>query len=153
MRVDVIISGHDTPSEANVMGMKVKTLLENIEAHSAGTNIQTDEEGKPIPVQVVNLLVTAEQAEVLSLACNETGIHLALRNPPPDAQPAQPPVTAMAGLFGGPASRQATREAFWSVPAHAALRAAKAAAAPAVWVVKVINGAKDTNATFPVGSN
>ena len=38
---------------------------------SAGTDIQKDAEGKAKQVQVVNLLVTPEQAETLSLASNQ----------------------------------------------------------------------------------
>ena len=45
--------------------MKVRTLLQNIEVLSAGKNFQRDNEGKPVEVQVVNLLVTPEQAELL----------------------------------------------------------------------------------------
>ena len=43
-------------------------MLQNIQVLSAGTDIQKDAEGKPVQVQVVNLLVTPEQAETLSLA-------------------------------------------------------------------------------------
>jgi len=43
--------------------------------------IQKDAEGKPQQVQVVNLLVTPEQAQVLALASNQTHIQLVLRNP------------------------------------------------------------------------
>src|ERR1700689_1845796 len=81
MRVDVLISGNP-PGIANTSeGPKVKTLLQNIQVLSAGTDIQKDGEGKPKPVQVVNLLVTPEQAEDLSLASNQTHIQLILRNP------------------------------------------------------------------------
>src|SRR5215472_13093551 len=77
MRVDVLISGN-TPGPRSADGPKVKTLLQNIEVLSAGTNFQKDAEGKPIQVPVVNLLVTLEQAEVLSL--DQTTIQLILRN-------------------------------------------------------------------------
>jgi len=148
MRVDVIISGNNTASEANVTGMKVKTLLENIEVLSAGTNIQKDEEGKPISVQVVNLLVDPEQAELLSLASNDTKIQLVLRNPL-DTQIAKPPGAEMAGLFGGPAPKPVAAAANRVVSVQTAPRPAPAPAPPAVWVVKVINGAKATSETFP----
>src|SRR5208283_478765 len=98
MRVDVIISGNDTPNEVNLTGVKTKTLLENLEVLSAGTNIQKDAEGKPVQVQVVNLLVTPEQAEILSLASNETRIQLVLRNPL-DQEVAKVPGTGMSALF------------------------------------------------------
>jgi pilus assembly protein CpaB len=77
-RVDVLISG--TPPGGASNGPKVKTLLQNVEVLSAGTNFQKDAEGKPVQVPVLNLLVTPEQAEVLNLA-NQTTIQLILRNP------------------------------------------------------------------------
>ena len=102
MRVDVLISG-DPPGPPNPkVGTKVKTLLQNIEVLSAGTDIQKDAEGKPQQVHVVNLLVSPEQAEVLSLASNHTQIQLVLRNPL-DTNTATVPGSAMANLFGGDA--------------------------------------------------
>src|SRR6478672_8528981 len=65
MRVDVLVSGTG-PGAAPADGPKVKTLLQNIEVLSAGTNIQKDNEGKAVKVAVVNLLVTPQQAELLS---------------------------------------------------------------------------------------
>jgi pilus assembly protein CpaB len=98
MRVDVLVSGSAPGGASNV---RAKTLLQNIRVLSAGTNFQRDNEGKPVQVQVVNLLVTPEQAEILSLASNETKIQLVLRNPL-DNQMAKPPGIAMASLFGDP---------------------------------------------------
>ena len=63
MRVDVLISGNPPGAVNPSEGPKVKTLLQNIQVLSAGTDIQKDGEGKPKQVQVVNLLVTPEQAE------------------------------------------------------------------------------------------
>src|ERR1700692_1264107 len=80
MRVDVLITGNP-PGGATTQGSLVRTLLQNIEVLSAGTDIQRDAEGKPMQVQVVNLLVTPTQAEILSLASSETRIQLVLRNP------------------------------------------------------------------------
>jgi len=78
-RADVLISG--TPPGGAPNGPKVKTLLQNIEVLSAGANFQKDAEGKLVQVPVVNVLVTTEQAEVLSLANNQTVIQLILRDP------------------------------------------------------------------------
>ena len=75
-----------------------QTLLQNIQVLSAGTDIQRDAEGKPQQVQVVNLLVTPEQAELLSLASNSLKIQLVLRNPL-DTKIAKVPATAMRNLF------------------------------------------------------
>src|SRR3954451_2980139 len=63
MRVDVLIAGNG-PGAGAAEGPRVKTLLQNIEVLSAGTNIQKDNEGKPSQVAVVNLLVTPEQAQI-----------------------------------------------------------------------------------------
>jgi pilus assembly protein CpaB len=79
-KVDLLIAG--TPPKGNGgLGDVTKTLMQNVEVLSAGQNIQKDAEGKPISVGVVNMLVTPEQAEVLSLASSETRIQLILRNP------------------------------------------------------------------------
>ena len=71
---------------------------------SAGQDIQKDAEGKPQSVQVVNLLVTPEQAQILALASNQMKIQLVLRNPL-DTSTVPVPETAMTNLFGGPKRR------------------------------------------------
>ena len=99
MHVDVLISG--VPPSAQGGGAnntQVRTVLQNIEVLSAGTDIQKDAEGKPQQVQVVNLLVTPEQAQVLALASNETRIQLVLRNPL-DQKVSPVQGTAMTNLF------------------------------------------------------
>jgi pilus assembly protein CpaB len=53
-----------------------------------------------VSVPVVNVLVTPEQAEILSLASNDARIQLVLRNPT-DKEEAKPPGTALAYLFSG----------------------------------------------------
>jgi pilus assembly protein CpaB len=97
MRVDVIAAAAP-PDETRALGTLAKTILQNIEVLSAGQNLEKDAEGKPVNVQVVNLLVTPEQAEVLSLAANEARIQLVLRNPL-DTEEAKAPGTATALLF------------------------------------------------------
>jgi pilus assembly protein CpaB len=136
MRVDVLITGTPTGS-SNADGPKVKTLLQNIEVLSAGTDIQKDNEGKPQQVQVVNLLVTPEQAELLSLASNQTRIQLVLRNPL-DTQEAHPPGVAMAGLFTDTAPKPKSG-------------AVSHKAAVNVYVVEVLNGAKRSEQKFVSG--
>lgn len=99
MRIDILVSG--TPPGASSSGTQTRTLLQNIEVLSAGQNIQKDAEGKPQAVQVVNLLVTPEQAETLSLATQEARIRLVLRNPL-DNDISKTSGTAVANLFGAP---------------------------------------------------
>jgi pilus assembly protein CpaB len=136
MRVDVLISGVPPGEQNQNEGPKVKTLLQNIAVLSAGTDIQKDNEGKPQQVQVVNLLVSPEQAELLSLASNQTKIQLVLRNPL-DTQMTNPPGSAMNNLFTDikPAPR------------------VRSAATPrkSVYVVEVLNGAKRSEEKFAAG--
>jgi pilus assembly protein CpaB len=96
MRVDVLVSGN--PPGGAALGGVAKTILQNVEVLSAGQNFQKDAEGKPVSVQVVNLLVTPEQAEMLSLASSQTSIQLVLRNPL-DTQIAKTNGSAVAQLF------------------------------------------------------
>lgn len=141
MRVDVLISG-DPPGGARPdQGPLVKTLLQNIEVLSAGTDIQKDTQGKPQQVHVVNLLVTPEQAEVLSLASNETHIQLVLRNPL-DTQMAQVSGSAMSNLFGGVRGPSANPS---SVTAK---HVEKAAPAPQSVSVEVLNGSQRVEQKF-----
>jgi pilus assembly protein CpaB len=98
MRVDVLISGNPPGPMNTTEGQKVRTLFQNVEVLSAGTDIQKDNEGKPQQVQVVNLLVTPEQAELLSLASTQAHIQLVLRNPL-DTQTAQLSGSAVTQLY------------------------------------------------------
>lgn len=145
MHVDVLISGNPPSSTATADGPKVRTLLQNIEVLSAGEDIQRDNDGKPQQVQVVNLLVTPEQAEALSLASNQTKVQLVLRNPL-DTAIAQPPGTAVSALFQDknapvPVSR----------PVRTGPPVAKAAPAKKVFLVQVFNGSKRSDQKFVDG--
>jgi len=149
MRVDVLIAG-SMPGEQNTTGTRVKTLLQNIEVLSAGKNFQRDSEGKPAEVPVVNLLVTPEQAEILSLASNQARIQLVLRNPI-DHQVAQPPGTDVANLFGHTVPRipaaVPVRRAAVAPPAPAPV-IAPPPPPPMIRVIQVLNGGKHTEQTF-----
>ena len=134
MRVDVLVSGVP-PNSQNTQNSQVRTILQNIEVLSAGTDIQKDAEGKPQQVQVVNLLVTPEQAQILSLAATQMRIQLVLRNPL-DTKISIVPDTAMTSLFGQPAQ-----------PANPAARHA-AKPKPAPFTVQVINGSKVSEQKF-----
>ncbi len=136
MRVDVLISGV-RPGAAQAEGPKVRTLLQNIEVLSAGNNIQKDNQGKPVQVPVVNLLVTPQQAELLSLAGNETKIQLVLRNPL-DTDTAKTSGIAMSNLFseGAPAPKTVVK----AVPVEKP--------APKPYLVDVLNGGKRTQEKF-----
>ncbi len=100
MKVDVIACGEPPGKSKSDLGTQSRTILQNIEVLSAGQNIQRDNEGKPVVSQVVNLLVSPEEAEVLSLAANQTKIQLVLRNPL-DTETPKTPGTAEKYLFTG----------------------------------------------------
>jgi len=76
MRVDVLITGNPPGNKTTV----TKTILQNILVLSAGKTLQTDASGKPVDAPNVTLLVTPQQAELLTLAGNEGRIQLVLRN-------------------------------------------------------------------------
>jgi pilus assembly protein CpaB len=163
MRVDVLVSG--LPPGGNPLdGPRVRTLLQNIEVLSAGTNFQKDQEGKPEQAQVVNLLVTPAQAELLSLASNETHIQLVLRNPM-DTQISGLPGTILSDLYGnarapgpvqpdhaagvGPKSVPTLRSAPRPAPPVVVVEPA----APVMYTIDVLNGSARSQAKFsrPVG--
>lgn len=154
MRVDVIAAA-TPPDETRALGTLAKTILQNIEVLSAGQNLEKDAEGKPVNVQVVNLLVTPEQAEILSLAANEAKIQLVLRNPL-DTQEAKVPGTATALLFrekpAGLSSLIGGGQARRPAAARAPVQQAKAAPPPKMETVvvpvtmEIIHGSKRNEA-------
>jgi len=103
--VDLLIQGN-SPGGNGALGTLSKTLIQNLEVLSAGQDFKKDPEGKPVPVQVVNVLVTPEQAEVLSLASSQTSIRMTLRNPL-DHDIAKTTGTAMKYVWGGTGSLRA----------------------------------------------
>jgi pilus assembly protein CpaB len=156
MRVDVLVSGNP-PNEPQNLGTETKTILQNIEVLSAGQSIQKDNENKPISVQVVNLLVTPEEAETLSLASNDARIQLVLRNPL-DTDQSKTQGIYMANLFA--------KNLLSPTPRPGAVRTGKGRvsrpkpptvtevvppprpAAPAVTIVEVLHGDKRSEAKF-----
>ena len=166
MRVDVLATGIPPGGSTNE-GTRVMTLLQNIQVLSAGGNLQKDSEGKPQVVQVVNLLVTPEQAEKLSLASNQAQIQLVLRNPL-DTQITSPPGTYMSELFRnsaggaprapqlalGPAARsQQLERPAPRPPAVVARPSAADILAGRIHSVEVFNGTAKTETKFTVGED
>lgn len=154
MKVDVLISG-TPPGAQGIAGPKVKTLLQNIQVLSAGQNYQKDAEGKPVVVPVVNLLVTPEQAEILSLASNETRIQLILRNPL-DSEPSKTNGIALSNLYGDtkPQPVAATGAAPRPRPIAAPVKLPEPVAAPPkpvlvpVYQIEIFNGPQRSEAKF-----
>lgn len=132
MRVDLLASG--TPPNSNTnLGTQTQTVLQNIEVLSAGQNIQKDAEGKPVAVQVVNLLVTPAEAEKLSLASSDAKIQLVLRNPL-DTETTKTPGTALAYILQGVAPT--------GPPAKAAAKPAAPKKVPPPPTVEIISGSR-----------
>jgi pilus assembly protein CpaB len=153
MRVDVLISGN-TPGSAGA-GTMTRTLLQNVEVLSAGQDFKKDAEGKPIVVQVINLLTTPEQAEQLSLAASQTQIQLVLRNPL-DRVAVNTPGTNMNQIFTGrklPMATLSTDDPPRPRPRPAAPPKEVAVAPPppkkeAPFVMEIISGTKKTENKF-----
>jgi pilus assembly protein CpaB len=136
MRVDVLISGTPPGEQSASQGTVARTLLQNIQVLSAGADIQKDNEGKAKSVQVVNLLVTPEQAETLSLVGNLT-IRLVLRNPL-DTKITPVVGTSTGNLFGGQNAG----------PAKPQRAAAPKKAESQAFSIEVVNGSKTSEEKF-----
>ena len=74
-RVDVIV----TVKEPNTKKIKSKIFLENLAVLATGTQIEKNEKGEPMPVDVYTLEVNPEQAEKVALAASEGRLQFALR--------------------------------------------------------------------------
>lgn len=139
LHVDIIISG-TPPGEQSQSATQVqvsKTLLQNIKVLSAGTDMQKDADGKPKQVTVVNLLVSPEQAEMLSLASNFS-IRLVLRNLL-DTKVGDVQSTDTNALFTG---------ALAAPPKTAKHISAPKVSAPEPFSIEVLNGNKSTQEKF-----
>lgn len=79
--VDVLVSlsfkNPDTGKNQRIS----KIILENIKVLATGAQLQQNEEGDQLPVDVYTLEVTPEEGEKLTLATTQGTIKLALRNP------------------------------------------------------------------------
>jgi pilus assembly protein CpaB len=96
-RVDVIATASPT-SQRNDTTSKV--VLSNVQVLTSGSRLEPDaDKGKPMPVTVVTLLVSPDQAERLALASTEGKIQLALRNPMDQGSPVTQGIKP-AGLLG-----------------------------------------------------
>lgn len=139
--VDVLATASPTDQRPDTT---TKLVLANVQVLTAGTKMEQpgDSKGKPLPVTVVTLLVTPEQAERLTLASTEGKIQLALRNPLDEGAPSTPGVKP-AILLGTPA--QVARPPFARSAARgsASRRPQPAAAAPEPTpTVEIIRGDK-----------
>ena len=101
-RVDVVC----TANAAEQKDPTSKIVLTNVQVLAAGTKMEQDvENGKPMPVSVVTLLVDPEQSERLTLASTEGKIQLALRNPLDKTAPSTPGIRPATLLGSAPAAK------------------------------------------------
>ncbi len=145
MHVDVLISG-TSPGTDQSHGSLCKTVLQNIEVLSAGQRIEKNVEGKPEPVQVVNLLVTPNQAEIMSLASESTRVQLVLRNPL-DEKEQLTRGASLSGLFGQTVNA-ASAPAKTSPPARRTKLAQPVHRPPEKATVEIFSGTKRTENSF-----
>lgn len=144
--VDVIVSGNPPGNASVTTGTMSRILLQDVKVLSAGPKFQKDEEGKPVSVPVVNLLVTPEQAETLSLASGEMRIQLVLRNPL-DKAIAKTRGTFAGNLFKVDAGPPPVREKRFAATRIAPVPLAVPRALESV-VVEVLSGNKRTELKF-----
>jgi pilus assembly protein CpaB len=153
MRVDILVSGVPPSAGGDNAGSVTRTLLQNVEVLSAGQNYQKDAEGKPVLVQVVNLLVTPGQAELVNEATAQK-IQLVLRNPA-DHDIVDTPGAASANLFRGgavlpPRRLSSPTRTVALAPAPPPFPAPEIPAPSASPVtIEVFAGGRRSDATFP----
>ena len=101
-KVDVLATASPTQNRQDTT---TKLVLSNVQVLAAGTKLEQDgEQGKPVSVTVVTLLVTPEESEKLTLGATEGKIQLALRNPLDKDTPETPGIQP-ASLLGGAGAR------------------------------------------------
>jgi pilus assembly protein CpaB len=145
MRVDVLIAG-SVPGSTSTM---CRTVLQNIEVLSAGQKIEKNTDGKPESAQVVNLLVSPDQAEILDLA-SDSRIQLVLRNPL-DTRSELTAGTSLAKLYGVPEAAAPRPGSFPDAPPvyNPQPRPAPVIIKPPdTTTIEIFHGAKRTQETF-----
>ena len=149
-KVDLLILGADPNTPGGTVS---KTLLQNISILSAGQQIQQDAEGKPIPVPVVNVLVSPDEAEIVSLASTHAQIQLVLRNPL-DKEAVKTHGALFGKLFSGmdasippPAPARGAPRPAAPKPAPVA-EGPKKAEPPPNFVVEILNGTSRAQIVF-----
>jgi pilus assembly protein CpaB len=141
-RVDVLLTMTDKASAAEPV---TRIIMQDVRALAAGQQIQPDKDGKPVSVGVVTFLLTPEQAETLTLASQQGGIQLALRNSL-DTMHVKTFGTRTSALLGGAIGRPLpTRR---PVANRGSAPAAVAAPAPSQTVIEVYRGGARTLQKF-----
>lgn len=135
--VDVLVTGQLPGKTQGADNNITRTVLENVRVLAAGQKIEQDRDGKPQKVPVITLLVSPDDANVLTMASTEGKIQLALRNTI-DTKQVNPPAVLQAALFAGPAA----------APVRESGRRVARPAPPPPYTVEVINGSKKEEKSF-----
>lgn len=146
MHVDVLVAGSPPGGNQGWAGTLCRTALQNIEVLSTGTKIEQNVEGKPESAQVVNLLVTPDQAEILNLASTETKVQLVLRNPL-DRKEEATHGTSVASLFGQ-TGRPTPEPVLFRPPMQRPAIAPPVSHEPATATIEVFSGTKKSEQVF-----
>ena len=82
--MDILLTGTPGKSGESV----TTTILENVVVLTTGHRLQVNANGQPENVPVVNLLLTPEDSELITLATSEGRLQFVLRNPMDDEKTA-----------------------------------------------------------------
>src|SRR3954451_9277158 len=145
-----LVAGSVLSSDGARTGLQCRTVLQNIEVLSAGQKIARTVEGKPESAQVVNLLETPNQAEVLDVASGETKVQLVLRNPL-DTKEQITHGASLAKLLGQDERPISPLPVRFTPPAVPRV-SAPVAKEPEMETVEVFNGVKRSDQRFDLGS-
>jgi pilus assembly protein CpaB len=145
-RVDVLITG--MPPASPERGQMTRTILGNIRVLSAGEQLAPDDSGRPQKAQVVTLLLTPQQAEIVTLAQVHGRIQLVLRNAKDD-QIAETSGVRENDLFGASAKPTGVSSPRPAPPPAVATLAEPPPPPPVA--VEIIKGNRITVQEFPAG--
>jgi pilus assembly protein CpaB len=131
-KVDVLATASTSEKREDTT---TKLVLSNVQVLAAGTKLEQDaEQGKPVSVTVVTLLVTPEESEKLTLGATEGKIQLALRNPLDKDTPETPGIQP-ASLLGS-VSAKSVRKSGARASRPVATVAAVGAPEPTVEIIR-----------------
>ena len=116
--VDILLTGQPQGSNERLTA----TVLENVTVLSTGHRLEMDPNGKPQNVPVINMLLTPEESELITLATGVGRIQLVLRNPMDEEETAD--------QRRGARQRDLWRRVKRTAPASPRPRARRAAPAP-----------------------
>ena len=145
-QVDILLTGNPRGSDERV----TTTVLENVTVLTTGHRVEMNANGQPENVPVINLLLTPEETELLTLATSEGSIQLVLRNPMDEEKTAAERTGVYSSdLFSK--TRRSRRPATRPRPVRRA--APPPPPAPVVHKIEMIRGNRRSTETIDSGGN